>query len=116
MLTNYSDLGNAKLVVPINQYSYTIHIRTYCVLYRYAIPCTTKFISYENNEVECGGKLCMWLSRVSKHLDADYRRAPFMSNRRHAFDLYAIAFKKSMNIIRHVPQKISVPCSLEEVL
>ena len=105
MLTNYSDLGNAKSVAPINRYNYTIHIHIVFSIDTYAIPCTIKFISDENN----GVTVCMWLSRVSKHLDTDYRRAPFMSNRRHAC---AVAFRKSVNVIGHVPWKISAPCSL----
>ena len=57
-----------------------------------------------------GGKLCTWLSRVSRHLDADYRRARLscQTEDSNTFDPCVVVIRKNVNVSGHVPRKISI--------
>ena len=103
MLTSYSNLGNAKLVAPINGYSYIIHIRH--IVFSIDMP----FLALQN--LFCTKWSCTWWKAVHvaflciKTFGRQLQESAFQP-------VHCIAIKKSANVIRHVPREISAACSI----
>ena len=74
----------------------------------------TPFLAPQNGDAR-GGKLCTWLSRVSRHWTptiGERLSESCQTEDSNAFDPYAVAIRKNANVIGHIPRKISAVCSL----